>query len=177
MSTFLEKEIGIKLTSPKRVSSSGARLCESNDVFGIDLTISLKMASKLHLSLSSGIYCTELFQKIEQFQIDSGIIDEIEYIMHLLNSNSQTDRFTFSVCKYQKRNLSLALQLTKNIEDTDNDATVDDKSISQNYIYLNIMFQRIKNYTNILMKTFPNSHQKNNDFFIFNELMKINVNV
>ena len=66
----------------------------------------------------------------------------IEYIMLLFNSSIQTpnvrktfsERITVSFCKSQRRNLSLASQLTKNKEDNDNDSTASDQSFTKNSV-------------------------------------------
>ena len=127
LSHFIEKEIGLQITSPKRVSSSGASLSESDNIIACDLIISLKIAAKLHLSLSSGVYCKEIFDQIQNIQINNQIEDEIQYIMLLLSSNyektvirtTKSERLAVSVCKAQRRNLSLSSQLIKNIEKVD----------------------------------------------------------
>lgn len=127
LSHFIEKEIGLQITSPKRVSSSGASLSESDSIIACDLIISLKIAAKIHHSLSSGVYCKEIFNQIQNIQINNQIEDEIQYIMLLLSSHyektvirtTKSERLAVSVCKSQRRNLSLSSQLIKNIEKVD----------------------------------------------------------
>lgn len=85
----------------------------------------MRLTAKLHLSVSSGVYCQSLFDKIDQIPIDFELVNEIEYFMLLLSSESKTPNnrttfseiLTFSVCKSQKRNLSLSSQLNDYLED------------------------------------------------------------
>ena len=118
LSNILEQEIGIKLISPKRVSSSGATIEETENVIACDLSLPLHIAFELHQSISTGVFCDILFEKISQIDVDFDS-DAIEYILLLLRLEEKTptirttvsERLAIATCKTQQKNLSLSSQL------------------------------------------------------------------
>lgn len=121
LANMLEQEIGIQLISTKRSSSSGAVVEKTENLADYNLSFAFYFAAKLHRTLSFGVYCEDLFNKIEQFNKSGEMCDPIEYLVILLNfehpipkeRTTLSERLTVSVCKSQKKNLSISSQLEK----------------------------------------------------------------
>ena len=118
LSNLLEQEIGIQITSHKRLSSSGANVDEVENVFACDLSFPLHVAFELHQAVSIGVYNEVLFEKLSRIIVDfDGDLINYLFLLLKLEDQQQTvrttikERFAISTCKTQRNNFSLSSQL------------------------------------------------------------------